>query len=319
MCKLLKKKVIRNWATFLLRNINPFSKTDIGNRLERFIRSENHNNQEEAFFDLRRHYTEGTKFIVLPMDFEFSGHGTPEQLVIEQLEELHRLAGKYRQIIPFCPIDARRPKLLDFAKEWIEGKGFAGFKIYTLLGYFPYDSRLDCIYRYAEEEGIPIIAHCGGVSVRGRNISARMAREYMSPLLFEKVFERYPGLKFCFGHYGGEGEWKKALQIGGVSEGSWVEEISKLMKKYENIYADTSYTMFSNESFIKYLKIICLDSKIRRRVLFGTDYFLTNLEERSEKQVSIDLRECLGEDLWDLISLSNPVEFLGEKTGVRRS
>ena len=36
---------------------------------------------------------------------------------------------------------------------------FKGVKIYTNLGYFPYDDNLNSIWKYCEKHNIPILAH----------------------------------------------------------------------------------------------------------------------------------------------------------------
>lgn len=54
-------------------------------------------------------------------------------------------------------------------KEYIEDKGFSGFKIYPALGYYPFDESLLPIWKYAAERQIPIMTHCvrGTIFFRG--------------------------------------------------------------------------------------------------------------------------------------------------------
>ncbi len=56
-----------------------------------------------------------------------------------------------------------------FVKTYMEDRNFCGFKIYPALGYYPFDEFLLPIWRYANENNIPIMTHCiiGVVYYRG--------------------------------------------------------------------------------------------------------------------------------------------------------
>jgi hypothetical protein len=73
-----------------------------------------------------------------------------------------------------------------FIKEYIENKNFSGFKIYPALGYFPFDERLLPLWKYAADNGIPIMTHCirGVIYYRGRKEKSWD---------FHPVFEQFTG------------------------------------------------------------------------------------------------------------------------------
>lgn len=151
----------------------------------------------------------------------------------------------------------------------------------------------------------------------------------------------YSKLKICIGHWGGEEEWhnyienawsdvfhrKKSsacpsLELDNwlISEDkqyknfSWFTIICDLMRKYENVYADISYTL-EDARLLPLLKFtLQTDAKIRERVLFGTDFYLVS-KAISEREFGINVRSFLGEELFHQIAVDNPTVFLSNKFG----
>lgn len=163
--------------------------------------------QSRIFGRLRAQYPQDTGFIVLPMDMEYMAAGRlkKENRYRQQIQELAAIKGNHPSIFfPFIFIDPRRigsvlqeknylpgdkeyfdytiktdvngnksAELTDcFIKEFIE-KGensFSGFKIYPALGYYPFDEKLLPLWKYAADNGLPIMTHCirGTIYYRGR-------------------------------------------------------------------------------------------------------------------------------------------------------
>ena len=87
-------------------------------------------------------------------------------------------ASKTNHIYPFVFVDPRRIEkegsgyfdyeVTDgkvvlkpcFIQEYIVQKEFSGFKIYPALGYYPFDPLLLPLWKYAEQNNIPILTHC---------------------------------------------------------------------------------------------------------------------------------------------------------------
>ena len=127
---------------------------------------------------LKHQYPIGTHFYLLSMDMAFmeAGQIKPKYNFRNQLLELEKLNDK-DEFHAFIFIDPRRITMegktfFDYEirddkivlkdcliKEFIENKGFAGFKIYPALGYFPFDERLLVLWKYATENNLPIISH----------------------------------------------------------------------------------------------------------------------------------------------------------------
>lgn len=84
-----------------------------------------------------------------------------------------------------CKIVQNRMVLKDcFVKTYMEERDFSGFKIYPALGYYVFDEHLLPIWRYAQENNIPIMTHCviGVIYYRG---------EKQKDWNFHPVFKQY--------------------------------------------------------------------------------------------------------------------------------
>ncbi|WP_178371527.1 amidohydrolase family protein [Cyclobacterium lianum] len=151
-------------------------------------------------------------------------------------------------------------------------------------------------------------------------------------------------LKICFGHYGGDDEWNKFLELdrdnyssqliknptvgikflvdeeGGHRPGKieqiwkyvdWYSIISSLMLQYSNVYSDLSYIIHSS-SIQPLLKLTMLNTNLKEKVLFGTDFYVVR-NHKSEKNIYSDILSHLAEEEFDLIARTNPRKFLNNK------
>lgn len=82
---------------------------------------------------------------------------------VEEVVELKRNARYQRNIFPFLGVDPRQTgfRLLE---DWVsyyidQKKGFYGIKIYPAAGFFPFDSRLDPLWEWAQENQAPVMTH----------------------------------------------------------------------------------------------------------------------------------------------------------------
>lgn len=137
-----------------------------------------HKKQGKTLEQLESQYPDGSGFIILPMDMEYMQAGKPKERYNDQMIKLAELKEKKdNHIYPFVFVDPRRiaddanffkysytdgKVVLEkcFIKEYIEEKKFSGFKIYPALGYYPFDPLLLPLWKYAEQEQIPILTHC---------------------------------------------------------------------------------------------------------------------------------------------------------------
>ena len=333
LIRLLAKRKVSRWLGRFLNNINPRSNSDIFDRFASFMNIGNYSSQSEIFDFLKGFYPENSKFVVLSMDMTFMGAGRVPQDFAEQLDELAEIKkGHPDRIFPFICVDPRRPGIFDLVREYIEVKGFHGIKLYPPLGYYPFDERLNPIFEYVEQNEIPIISHCSPpvVYFRGKITEdlyvhpktgerfetwnkQRFACHLTDPRNYEYVLNDFPNLKVCLAHFGGGKEWDKYLSTPWdlSMEKCWYSVIMELIKKYPNVYADVSYTAHDVDLHAL-LKVILLDAQIRTRVLFGSDFYMVELD-RPERPFSVNLRAYLGEDNFRQIAEVNPADFLRHK------
>jgi predicted TIM-barrel fold metal-dependent hydrolase len=81
---------------------------------------------------------------------------------------------------------------------------------------------------------------------------------------------------------------------------------------FPNLYVDTSYTFFNTKYHETLLSLMKKHDNIRKRVLFGSDYYLSVQEDKESDFVDA-FRDSLskpGTDYFQQIAVTNPKEFL---------
>ena len=149
-------------------------------------------------------------------------------------------------------------------------------------------------------------------------------------------------LKICFGHFGGEDEWKRFFERdrdnysaqlvkqpetgisfltdanGKEARGKleiiwknvdWYTIICSLMMQYPNVYADISYILHDETSVLPLLKQTLQNKKLREKVLYGTDFFVVR-NHKSDRQMLADMSFGLSPEDFDQIACENPFRFL---------
>ena len=89
----------------------------------------------------------------------------------------------------------------------------------------------------------------------------------------------------------------------------WFSIISSLMLQYENMYADISYILHSEEVKPLLYQVLHTNPDLSKKILFGTDFFVVR-NHKSEKELFADLFSFLGEEKMDIIARENPDRFL---------
>lgn len=332
--KLVAKIAIRPWMINLLEKLKLKGHAYLLKKYYNFMKIGELGSQEKIFDHLRGFYPEGTGFVVLSMDMEYMGAGKPAEPFEQQISQLAEIKAKQPQLIyPFVFAHPERPGLLDLVKKCVEEYKFTGIKLYPAIGYFPYDKKLRDVYAYAEDNSLAVMTHCtrGGVYYKGEltperrtdPVSGKIYKKsrksdftdiYSDPDQYLPVLEAHPNLKLCFAHYGGWGDWDKYLSESWHDklEKSWFSKINTLLKdsRYPNVFTDVSYTLVRTDLFTVLKTMLETSEAIRKGVLFGTDYYMTEIEG-SERFFGINLRGFLGEALWQQIAEKNPRRYLG--------
>lgn len=287
------------------------------------------------------------------MDIQHSSHAK----IGAQLEEIEKLRAFYpNNLFPFIGVDPRHKsdeELANWVRMKVNKRTFFGIKIYPALGFFPFDPKLDQLYKWAEENEIPVMTHCtrSGSYYTGKMIQVipqnkpaslnpqssvmdsiyqrierfmgdKFTREdskvgcniFSNPENYIPILEKYPKLKLCLAHFGGGDELlKKPAKV--VEKGLdnlpfWDERIKGMMQKYPNVYTDISYTLYDKAALEKIKPL--LNEEIGKRILFGTDFFMT-LQEDAEDLLWKNCLSHLTREKFETLAGQNVDNYLRSK------
>ena len=308
-----------------LKLLNPVFKRADFNRYLKFVEIGKLDSQLEIFREVEKFYPTGTKFISLAMDMAYMNAGKVPRDYEEQVAELCSLPDN---VLPFIHIDPRRKNALNLLYKY--SSRVAGVKIYTPLGYMPFDDRLFPIYDYCQTNNLPIMAHCGGntVSYKGSKKEIihiltkylpydkkweKMKKDellslFVNPRAWTYVLERYPKLNVCLAHWGADKHWDKMI-TNPSDKTNWYYIIKEMLIEYPNLYTDISFTLHNKEYFSSLKVLLQSKEKVAKSVLFGSDYYMIQTLA-DEKRFCLDLRGYLGEDLFQIIAKENVERYL---------
>lgn len=122
------------------------------------------------------------------------------------------------------------------------------------------------------------------------------------PENYKPVLDKYPRLKLCLAHLGGSNEIRrgdpnagqKDIELGdeypAYLKDNWSDQVIELMKQYENVYADISYTLSDTKAmgiivnrFRQSGMIDNFGTPLINKLMYGTDFYLTQQEENGDE------------------------------------
>jgi predicted TIM-barrel fold metal-dependent hydrolase len=177
--------------------------------------------------------------------------------------------------------------------EHIGSNCFAGIKVYPPLGFDPWPDKgkdqeafdkVCCLYRYCCQKGIPITAHGseGGFVV----VPKKQQKTYTAVSKWASVLgtEEFCRLKLNLAHFPVGETFLKIFP-----RRKRLRAILKLISAYENIYVDFSNRAINHRYYDLLKRLIDespgdLKAKLKKRVLFGSDFTINLLTVESYNQ-----------------------------------
>ncbi len=146
-----------------------------------------------------------------------------------------------------------------------------------------------------------------------------LANFFFLPQNYRCALENYPGLKLCFGHFGGQDEWDrhfghppaKGREKFFKPKQDWLLTIIELMREHENVYADLAYNMCFSQLYAN-LNDLLVNTGIEDRILYATDFFF-NENLVSAFQYNQNIINRMNDPLFLKIARVNPRKFLQHK------
>jgi len=245
--------------------------------------------------------------------------------------------------------------LRDWFKKYYEDGKVVGIKLYPSLGFFPFDPRMAELYEYANQHHVPILTHTTRTGVfylsddvkqlvgnrpatfdgnnpimaqiysridkynasKNRKVkrNANYCNIFTHPDNYIPIIEKFPNLKLCFAHYGGENEILDKtkdymLEVENNRSVNWHKLIREYMLKYDNIYTDISYALHNTDTHKRFIEDM-QHAKLSTRIFFGTDFFMEEQED-SEENVFTNFRKSFlpYPDAYKKMTETTPFEFL---------
>lgn len=209
-------------------------------------------------------------------------------------------------------------------------KSFFGIKLYPPLGTDPWPSdqselkKMRILYRFCEENRIPIITHCDDQGFRC--IDVKDAWAWTNPASWRSVLENYPDLIIDFAHVGrqysslskSEGLLQSvSSKVRKLPSSPWFYSLMDLISDFDNVYSDISFTGCYKDFYtetLSYFDTISPErrNKIEDRLMFGSDFSVNLLKVESYSEYfNIVSSSPFSNELIEKMVTINPMRFLG--------
>lgn len=189
--------------------------------------------------------------IVLAFRSRHLGFEVPNEYVAEYCRrDPHKLIG-------FASVDPHDCNALDELKDAVRNLGLKGLKTSPIYqAYDPMDERMLPIYRFCEDNGVPILTH------HGTTFPRRAPLKWAHPEQVEQVALAFPELRIIIAHIGHP----------------WEVETISVIRKHPNVYSDVSALFYRPWQLYNSLSL-CKEYGVWHKLIFGTDYPVTTVEE----------------------------------------
>ncbi|MCF0060570.1 amidohydrolase family protein [Dyadobacter chenwenxiniae] len=176
------------------------------------------------------------------------------------------------------------------------------------------------------DKSINILKWIFGQNDNNRNLNT--CSYFLEPESYRSLLEYFKNktkpLKICLAHFGGdehvlnESKESSSGKLFGTLQKNWCAQIKNLIREFpESVYTDISFTVGNPDThkpFFKDLK----DPELQNRIMFGTDFFLTErlLPEKDDYATfkKAALAQPFGNtNAWEIMASKNVESFLASK------
>ncbi len=183
-----------------------------------------------------------------------SGTWVPDDYVAEYV------AQDPERLIGFLSVDPTQEGWESEMKRGHQELGLRGIKLLPMYaGFSPDEERVDPLFKYAQDNGLPVLLHTGTTFV------TQAPLKHTFPRLIEPVALKYPEVKIILAH------------LGHPYEGECVATI----RKHPNVYADVSALHYRPYQLYNSLMLV-QEYGVWEKLLFGTDYPFTDVNASIE-------------------------------------
>ncbi|HEU5123285.1 MAG TPA: amidohydrolase family protein [Verrucomicrobiae bacterium] len=200
------------------------------------------------------------KVIVFGIRAFHSGLTSPNEYVADYVR-MHP-----EKLIGFAAVDPLHDNVIETLEHAVQDLKLRGVKLGPIYqNIHPLDERMMPVYRFAEENHLPIMIH------QGTTFPRRAPLKYALPILLEDVAMQFPDLKMIIAHMGHP----------------WIAETVVLIRKQPNFFADISALHYRPWQF--YNALVCAkEYGVLNKLLFGSDYPYTNPDSTMESLRAIN-------------------------------
>lgn len=157
------------------------------------------------------------------------------------------------RLIFFASIDPGQEGFRDELRRCHQELRCQGIKLAPIYqGVHPLDGRYREIYRYCQQQGLPILIHMATTFSSGTPL------EYARPAHMDQVALDYPELKIVLAHLGHP----------------WEGETIAVIRRNRNLYADLSALYYRPWQFYNSMRLV-VEYRVEAKVLFGSDFPFT--------------------------------------------
>lgn len=197
---------------------------------------------------------EDTRTIVFGGKAKLSGLWVNDRTVADYV------ARDAARLIGFLSVDPTQDGWERELRVGHEELGLRGIKLLPMYaGFSPDDLRLEPLWQYAEDKGLPVLLHMGTTFI------AQAPLAFTLPRLIEPVALKHPRLKIILAH------------LGHPYEGECIVTI----RKHENVFADVSALHYRPWQLYNSL-MLAQEYGVWHKLLFGTDFPFTTVNASIE-------------------------------------